>query len=794
MSSKTRRNERRTENLVRDALRDTGYFEEEGVSVDEQLTKNLAIDRLLRTASKSGSGAGFPEFIIRSNLDPEFVIIVECKADVRHHESQGGNRPKDFAVDGAIHYAHSLCRDFNVLAIAVSGETASEMRLSHFIVRKGQFGQADSLRSRYGREIDTILPFQEYFELFIYDPLIHQRKERDVIDFSKRLHNFVRDYAHLSEAEKPLVVSGILLALKDNVFFQTYGQYPDDRLPDFAKTTIDKVIDTQDIPNSKKLGIKQQYGFINTHTKLTDIDPNFDQSPLRTIIDDLKEHVFPFVSIYKDYDIVGKFYNEFLRYSGGDGKLGIVLTPKHITELFVDLAEIGRLDTVLDPCCGTGSFLIAAMHKMVVDCAGDPDRIRRVKAKGLVGIESQPKMFALAASNMILRGDGSCRLYEGSCFNEAHERDIKSATEIAEDGAAISSRPTAGLINPPYSLKGEGLSELQFVKTMLDYLQPGGKGVAIVPLPVAIEGSDLKRQLLEAHTLEAVISMPDDLFGKAATVVSCTMIFTAGRPHPSNKQVWFTRFKDDGFVTLKHIGRVDHFRRWPEKRAALLEAFRTRYIERGVSVRRSVTAADEWCAEAYIETDYGALHEADFEETIGSYLEYLHPEEEPETAPVSSHDWQEFSYERLFEIARGSRVLNRDLEPGDTPLIRCIKDNNGVVDRVNLPPNFPANVLTVNYNGSVGETFYQSEPFFATDDVLVLTPRAEMFDRFNQQIGLFVATIIKLERFRFHYSRKWNQERMRSSLIRLPATNDKVDVDALEERMRSFRFSEQLSN
>jgi hypothetical protein len=67
-----------------------------------------------------------------------------------------------------------------------------------------------------------------------------------------------------------------------------------------------------------------------------------------------------------DYDVVGNFYGEFLKYTGGDKKgLGIVLTPKHITELFAELADIKKDSIVLDPCAGTGGFLISAMHKML---------------------------------------------------------------------------------------------------------------------------------------------------------------------------------------------------------------------------------------------------------------------------------------------------------------------------------------------------------------------------------------------------------------------------------------------
>lgn len=787
-------NERKTEALVTNKLTACNYFKDDSVIVEAQSSDNPVIDKLLKFASKSGMGIGRPEFIIQSKVDREFIIVIECKADVNKHASKDGDRPNDFAVDGVLHYANNLCRNFNVLAIAISGQTNTELKISHFITRKGKFNKHEKLTDQYGNEVVELLAFENYFNLFIYDPIIHAQKERDVLDFSKALHNFIRDYAHLGDTEKPLIVSGILLALKDRIFLKTYETYPDDRLPKFILDTIKQVVDAQDIPNSKKLGIKQQYGFFQTHTKLIEHENSVGMSPLRKIIIDLGEHVFPFVSIYHDYDIVGKFYNEFLRYSGGDGKLGIVLTPKHITELFVDLAHVTNTDTVFDPCCGTGAFLISAMHKMIKDCAGDEEAIQRVKKYGLVGIESLPKMFALAASNMILRGDGSCQLFEGSCFNESHARDISKLRESRKDGTEKSNRPNIGFINPPYSLKGEGLSELQFIKTMLDYMERGGIGIAIVPIGCVIESSDLKRQIMEKHTLEAVISMPDDLFGKSAAVVACIVVFTSGKKHPSKKKVWFSRCKKDGFVTLKHIGRVDHFGMWPAIKAELLDRYLSKKEIAGISILKDVSYEDEWCAEAYIETDYEDVHENEFEATIKDYLAFLHPEIVPETKNIDTSQWRSFSYDQLFDIARGVRVLNRDLEPGETPLIRCIKDNNGVTDYINLQPIFGGNLISVNYNGSVGEAFYQPVPFFATDDILVLSPKSDCFSEFDQKIGLFLCSIIKLERFRFHYSRKWNLERMRKSEMRLPTLpNGEIDTAFMRESIDNFRFGDKLA-
>ena len=141
-------------------------------------------------------------------------------------------------------------------------------------------------------------------------------------------------------------------------------------------------------------------------------------------------------------DIIGKFYSEFLRYTGGDGKgLGIVLTPTHITDLFCDLAEVNKNSKVLDICIGTGGFLISAMKRMIEN---DPTvaEIDYIYKNSLVGVETQTNMFALSVANMIIRGDGKTNLSQANCF------DIKTQ-DLQKYGCNI------GLINPPYSQKKE---------------------------------------------------------------------------------------------------------------------------------------------------------------------------------------------------------------------------------------------------------------------------------------------------------------------------------------------------
>lgn len=133
-------------------------------------------------------------------------------------------------------------------------------------------------------------------------------------------------------------------------------------------------------------------------------------------------------------------------------------------------------------------------------------------------------------------------------------------------------------------------------------------------------GLELKQKLLSAHTLEAVLSMPAELFHNSKVgVVAATVVVTAHVPHSSKKETWFGYCRDDGFAKTKHRGRVDLYSRWPAIREHWVDTFRNRKVIPGLSIMQRVAAKDEWCAEAYMETDYSTLTQKDFEETVRNY-------------------------------------------------------------------------------------------------------------------------------------------------------------------------------
>lgn len=600
-------NERITEDMVDARLRSLSYYaDEEAVIVEKQQSAVAAIRTALAKASKAGKGgAGYPEHIITAPATPDMVVLIECKADVKKHESANRDRAADFAVDGVLHYARFLSPNYTVIAIAVSG-TPQSNEWSFFVVPKGS-SEPEALVSPQGAAITELVSMDDLVRAASFDRKVQAQRTEDLIQFSQQMHEFMRDEAELEEKEKPLAVAGTLIALKDEAFAKSYDVYNASSLPGFWMDAIKRVITAAKLPNAKVTNMTQPFSGIEVHPELSKSTTPYPKGLLNEIVRMLAEKVMPFITVYHDFDVVGAFYGEFLKYTGGDGKgLGIVLTPKHVTELFGLLANVNKDSIVLDPCAGTGGFLISAMNQMMRTATTEAE-VKEIKKKQLIGVEQNPSMYALSASNMILRGDGKANLYQGSCFDTAITAGMKGH------------KATVGMVNPPYAKSKADLHELRFVEHMLDNLAPGATGIAIVPISCATAPSDHKKNLLKKHTLEAVMSMPPEVFYPVG-VVTCIMVFTAKKAHAtSNRKTWFGYWREDGFVKVKNLGRVDRNGRWPAIRDHWVETFRNREVHPGESVLQKVTADDEWVAEAYMETDYSTIDEADFEKVLLDY-------------------------------------------------------------------------------------------------------------------------------------------------------------------------------
>ena len=360
----------------------------------------------------------------------------------------------------------------------------------------------------------------------------------------------------------------------------------------------------------------------------------------RTILKFINENILPFINdkSTSGQDLLNLFFVTFNKYVGKSDK-NQAFTPDHITDFMSKICGVNKHSIILDPCCGSGSFLVRAMTQALDDCATESEQIN-VKKNQIYGIEYDENIYGLATTNMLIHSDGNSNIIQGSCFDNLDW--IKTA------------KPNVILMNPPYNAQRKHMPKsytdtwnkdkkedptkgFYFVKYICDTLNSINQTATLaVLLPVACaigtskEIANIKEEILKENTLDAVFTLPNEVFYPGASASACCMVFKVGKKHNdiSNPDTFFGYYKDDGFKKKKNIGRVEQIdsngnSRWVGIEKQWIELYRNRKAKDGLSATHKVTEKDEWLCEAYMKTDYSTLTEQDFQKTINEYLAYL---------------------------------------------------------------------------------------------------------------------------------------------------------------------------
>ena len=783
--------ERSTDLWVYDLLRDAGvHLEAEKSSIEE-------IANALKTASKNGKGnIGFPEYI---GVVKDFIIVIEDKPSVSQHiklDDHGhiSQDPKDVtncAVNGALHYARHLAQNttYNkVIAFGVSGNEKRH-RISPIYVDE----------TDYYRELPDVESFVLFNEENI-DELYQREVLKESTDTEKELSEILKDAAELhdallnhgklKEADKPLIVSGILLALRE-IEFKGFSldELNGDRITtDGTKiyNAIRSNLERSAVkPEAKKDKILNQFTIIKDTQIINDVSDSLGKTPLKYFAEFLYAKIYRSIKYsVSSEDYIGRFYGEFMSYSGGDAKnQGIVLTPKHITDLFCDILDLREDDVVLDPCAGTGGFLIAAMHSML-NQTDDEARKKSIRQKQLHGFEIQPYMFTIATTNMILRGDGKSNLINHNF--------------LAEDPAKLQKMgATVGMMNPPYNQGkngNEGLTELAFIEQMLDSLTVGARAAAIVPLSTMYgktkADKEIKANILTKHTLEGVITLNEDTFCRGAATSTCLVIFTVGEAHPKDKICKFIDFKDDGYVVSPHKGLIETPLAKDKKQHLLDVWFDRIESQSDFCVKTTIRQDDEWLYSFYYFNDAIPSEEV-FDSTLSEYLTFQFakvmegrghlfdsPDEEFDMwTEIECHGWREFFIggdEGVFSISGAKSVVDYihlnvdewDADEKGVPYITRKGGDNGI--RAIVPETQPKNV-SLNEAGAITigtdtqTAFYQPHAFFTGRKVPILRHSS-----LNRWSGLFIAALLKIQIKKFAWANGATPKRLCRSKIMLP--------------------------
>ena len=789
------KNEANTRALFEQLLKNNGFnFSIKGMDssndncvVEGEKTSIIKISKLLANASKKGNGIGKPDYIISNIKDnPELIIICECKAQTKYHESTTKDKYSDYAVDGVLLYSSFLSKEYDVISIAISGESLDDYRVSNYLQLKGET-EARDLR------INNITTFDDYINLYSKDEHKFNQDLSKLLEYSRLLNEHLH-LLKIPEDKRSLLISGCLIALQDKAFCASYKLQDSKALISNLLNTIE--IQLQNVTNSDLKNIIINYSFIKTSTNLS-----ANNNLLRNIITGIKDNIDNFIKTHKYYDTLGQFYIEFLKYANNDKGLGIVLTPPHITELFCELANINKDSIIYDNCCGTGGFLISALDMMVKDSIGDSGKETHIKSQQLVGTEFQDHIFTLACSNMYIHGDGRSHIFKGSCFDN---KIIEKVKEL---------KPNVGFLNPPYKSTKSDIEELKFVVNNLDCLEKGSYCLAIVPMSCAIANSknkevyDLKKELLKYHTLDAVFSMPDELFVNSnVNTRTCIMVFKAKEPHPSSYKTYFGYWKNDGFIKRRN-GRADYNNTWEKIKKHWVDAYHNRDEIINESVKKNVTANDEWCAEAYMETDYTNIPDELFVKKLKNYCLYLFSNNlsssinnMPKNRDFKVDSKKKYGYYKVkdfFNVESGGDKPKDCYYPSDDAIeVNSVENqvnNNGIKEKIYFEKKNKifSNFISVVSIGDGGTSFYQPEKCACFTRVKSLIPNKKI--SFNPFVAIYICVIIEMERYKYGYGRVVSKDRLKEMTLYLPMDSENnPDWIYMEKFIKSLPYSSNL--
>jgi type I restriction enzyme M protein len=483
-----------------------------------------------------------------------------------------------------------------------------------------------------------------------------------------------------------------------------------------------------------------------------------------------------------EHDYLGQLYETFFRYTGGN-TIGQYFTPRHITYLCAQLCGVGKDDIVLDPACGTGGFLIAAMNRIME--VGNLSRTQVVKVvkKQLIGFETEPITAALCVANMILRGDGSTGITRADCL---------SSQDFPRDTVDVV------LMNPPFPHKDTDDPPERFVDRALQALKRRGRLGAVVPMQLLVKPTKAawRKGFLKNHTLNGIITLPDELFLPYAQPYTNILLVTKGVPHNFQNPVFFARIDNDGLRLRKNV-RVP---RPGSQIETVISAYEGRKNIDGLCGWAPIAPDGEWRPGAYIparklsaqETldEVGAVIRSKTVLTVKFAPVFAFLAADLETREQSPRDFREYVGPKrkspvskghtigvFFDIYYGQGELESKESFGEglTPVISSSGDDNGChgfydFDWLIKPP-----IVTAPRTGSIGMAHVQEWPCGASSDNLILLPKAGV----EIEMLYIAAAVIRKERWRFNYGAKMTPGRIAD----FPLPTDITLIEAIREEL-----------
>lgn len=552
----------------------------------EQESLNSEIDKALDDyhSKSGGKGGNRPDakLLLQDAQLNYFPILIEYKgyknklvklnSDDQVDNLTAKNEPnfkniKDYAVNGAIHYANAVLHHTSytdIIAIGVTGYKDSSGNLQHdigvYFVSKDNLGAGQKI----GSYSDFSFLSDEHFDGFIekvkslsltdeeLDKLKSQREKEIDVSLRKLNHDIYQNEKGLGENDRVYLVAASIIATlgipnevpsleKSELKSQSYKGGRDG---DIIVSRITAFLEKKGLPQDKKdLIIRTLSNTLLTENINRVVD---GESQLKRVFTKIVDDLGIYYKIGLTTDFTGKLFNEMYGWLGfSQDKLNdVVLTPSYIATMLAKLARVNRNSYVWDFATGSAGLLVAAMNEMLNDAKNtitSPEELAlketQIKAEQLLGLEFLPSVYMLAILNMILMGDGSSNiLNEDSLTFDGKYGFGKTDEHFPAD---------AFILNPPYSAIGNGMN---FVEKALSMMKKGYAAIIIQGSAGSGKAKEINKRILKNNTLIASVKMPVDIFIGKSSVQTYIYVFKINEGHHKDEMVKFIDFSNDGYT------------------------------------------------------------------------------------------------------------------------------------------------------------------------------------------------------------------------------------------------------
>jgi hypothetical protein len=633
----------------------------------EQESLNQEIDNALNDyfSKSGGKGGNRPDakLLLQDKQLNYFPILIEYKgykdkliklnADGQVDNLTAKNEPnfkniKDYAVNGAVHYANAVLHHTSytdILAIGITGYKDDSGDLQHeigvYFVSKDNLGAGQKVGDYTDLSFLSPTHFDEFVEQVKslslsdseLDKLKSQREKEIDVSLRKLNHDIYQNEKGLGENDRVYLVAASIIATigipnevppleKSELKSQSYKGGRDG---DIVVSRITAFLEKKGLPQDKKdLIIRTLSNTLLTENINNVVD---GESQLKRVFTKIVDDLGIYYKIGLTTDFTGKLFNEMYGWLGfSQDKLNdVVLTPSYVATFLAKLARINKDSYVWDFATGSAGLLVAAMNEMLNDAKdsiSSPEELAlkeaQIKAEQLLGLEMLSSVYMLAILNMILMGDGSSNILNEDSLSFDGKYGFGKTDEDFPANAFI--------LNPPYSASGNGMN---FVEKALSMMNKGYAAIIIQGSAGSGKAIDINRRILRSHTLTASIKMPIDIFIGKSSVQTYIYVFKVNESHHEDEMVRFIDFSNDGYTrtnrkkasnNLKDTDRakeryqevVDIVRFGKSKLSILTER---EYYENNIDPKNGA----DWNQSIPIDTK-PTLDE--FKKTIGSYLSW----------------------------------------------------------------------------------------------------------------------------------------------------------------------------